>query len=87
MIENFMDFCVSKVLMPSMILVVLVLVFIGIPVMSYHNYVHRNDPTFELIKSDWVCTNTHLSVTYISNGSVMTPIENKKCIQWTAKSE
>lgn len=68
-----------------MILSITVIVAIAFWVL-YSVIVVSNSPTFELHKSQWKCTKSETSTTYISNiigkVSVLTPIISQQCNQY-----
>lgn len=86
--EEVLNFCVEKIIMPACVLCILLLI-VAVPFGIYAWYKADQAPTFALRKDRWQCTAAHTetSTTYIMVGKVLVPSTRTSsvCDQWSAR--
>lgn len=85
--DAFIDFMLSKLLMPGFVILAAVLLFVGVPVVALSAYIDSKSPSFSLRKDQWSCSASveRSTTTYVQSGKVMVPVTNyyNHCVQWT----
>jgi hypothetical protein len=87
--DDFLDFLVMKLMLPVIVILLVLLLYVGLPYAFYSCYQKSKEITFSLGKDDWDCTkhNVFTTTTSVMSGKIMVPIVqlHDECIQWSHK--